>query len=286
MKKLSVAVILLAIAFFAGNCDKKDQSKIIVYDFVTVTNDMMVSYLVHTDIYFRVDHILRNMNDSLQLHPGGVYRWHQATVTIDPPDTISFPKSITIDYDSSRALDSINGLIAGELSGPYSVTNSRFVYTCENYSVDGYRVYGGDTIVNNGPEGEYMTYTFEVRNSYLLKERQPGEHDSIPCELILYPRWSEMKASTRFNTGYLSGTARDKMMFRVEIHPDYPLIKDEDCEFFRDGIFNYRVLDEDSNEVGDGVFDFGYPDPMTCDKYAAVVISGDGYRIQREFIMD
>ena len=72
----------------------------------------------------------------------------------------------------------------------------------------------------------------------------------------------------------------------MEVRPDYPLIKDLDCDFFRDGIFNYKVQDPSFVEVGDGIFDFGYPDPSACDKYSILVLDGAGYRVELEFIMD
>jgi hypothetical protein len=93
-------------------------------------------------------------------------------------------------------------------------------------------------------------------------------------------------ASTLFIPGgTFSGMASDSMEYLAVVDDYYPFIKERDCTYIRDGIFSYTVKNAAGAEIGNGVVDFGYVDPIICDKYAIVVVDGDGYRSEYYYIM-
>jgi hypothetical protein len=63
------------------------------------------------------------------------------------------------------------------------------------------------------------------------------------------------------------------------------MIKKTDCNYFNDGVFNYTIKDTDQSQIGVGVIDFWFVQG-DCDKYAIIIIDGDGYRVELQFNMD
>ena len=287
MKKEFLLISFLVIMIVFPTCQKDDlPGPIKYYDFKTTTNDFMLAYLIYSEAYFRVDEILRTFKDSLAVHPSGTYQWNNATVSFTPADTISFPKEFTIEYDSIRALDSITGRIGGAISDKFLTVNSEVGYSFGDYCVDGHQVFGGDFITNKGYDQGFFSFLFEVKDAYILKSISGTNTDSISFEMVEYVDWKDDFQQMLMFQALASGTATDSTRFAVDVIPEYPIIKEPSCEFIRDGIFNYIVIDWDFNIIGDGIIDFGFPDPDNCDKYAKVLIDGDGYQVDLDFIMD
>ncbi|MCK4677848.1 MAG: hypothetical protein KAT48_06935 [Bacteroidales bacterium] len=287
MKKEFLLISFLVIMIVFPTCQKDDlPGPIKYYDFKTTTNDFMLAYLIYSEAYFRVDEILRTFEDSLAVYPSGTYQWNNATVSFTPADTISFPKEFIIEYDSIRALDSITGRIGGTISDKFLTLNSEVVYSFDDYCVDEHQVFGGDFITNKGYDQGFFSFLFEVKDAYILKSISGTNTDSISFEMVEYVDWKDDFQQMLMFQALASGTATDSTRFAVDVIPEYPIIKEPSCEFIRDGIFNYIVIDWDFNIIGDGIIDFGFPDPDNCDKYAKVLIDGDGYQVDFDFIMD
>jgi len=285
-KKYLLPIAFLGMTFLWQGCLKNNNENIIYYDFQTVTENFMLAYLIHSETYFRLDSVFRSLNDSLALYPSGSYNWGKATMTVTPPDTVTYPKVFVLDYGSDRALDSLTGRITGNITKKYLETGSEINYTFVDFKVDSFDVKGFDTLRVQQNQGDVVNMTFMVRDGLIIRPLQDGSHDTITFECIEYPDYSFNVMQFSINEGYAAGLSTDSLHFAVDVDPNYPLIRHLGCPFISDGILNYHIRDYHSKSIGEGIIHFGFPAQGECDKYALIVVNGDGYQVQMEFIMD
>jgi len=287
MKKLIILFISVTLGITYLGCNKTNtDGPAKTYDFLTVSNDFMLSYLVHSEAFFLINEVLLTMDDSLQVYPDGNWQWDStAMITIDPPDTINYPKTIVIDYGDARALDSISGKISGALSGKYLEENTRFVYSFDDYIIDGHKVFATDSLTNNGTTSGEVSFLHSMSQTYIVLDWGQKGNDTILFDAIQRINYNLDEQKIMIHEGSASGEATDSLKFFVDVNPDYPLIKDFDCEFFRDGIFNYIVKEYDNSVIGNGIIDFWFV-KGECEKYAIIIVDGEDYRVELQFIMD
>jgi hypothetical protein len=284
MKKLIALIGIFWLLILSPSCNKNDDN-IRYYNFQTVTEDFMVAYLIYSEAYFRIDAILKTFEDSLSVHPSGTYPWGKATVTFTPADSNTYPKSFTLDY-GTRALDSLTGKISGNITKKYLEPGSVVSYTYLNYTVDSNTVMGFDTIWTQGETSGIISFIFAVNDGIIVKNLSDDGKDTITFESIEHPQLYVQSGQIIMSEAYAAGLSSDSMRFAVDVNSGYPLIKNPDCEFIGDGIFNYHIKDFLYTSIGEGSMDFGWPNPGDCDKYLGIGISATGYDVQIQFIMD
>ena len=285
MRKLFLLFLVISLGIIYSGCNKDPEEPDKYYDFNTVSNDFMLTYLIHAEAYFMINDVLLSMEDSLEVHPDGVYQYDSALVTINPPDIDVYPKTFVLDYDATRALDSISGKISGTLSAKYLETGTEIIYLFDNYIVDGNKVVASDTLLNNGANNGTISFEQKILHSALIKDWSVRTNDMVTFDMIQSIYLDTANLQITIPEGNGSGRASDSLQFFVDINTDYPLIKEANCEFFWDGIFDYVVKEKDNSVIGEGVIDFWFPQGV-CDKYAIIIVDGDGYRVELQFNMD
>jgi len=93
-----------------------------------------------------------------------------AVVTLSPNDTITFPKTMTIDFGSGCT--SVNGItrkgkIVATLSGKLKKTGTTISVALTNYYVNDYHVEGTYSITNNSGSGNGLNYTTAINGGKL-----------------------------------------------------------------------------------------------------------------------
>lgn len=282
---LRVFFYLLVPAFMlaAPGCKKDDPE---IYNFGQSTEDFMQNYLTYTHSFFYVHEMLASLEDSLAVHPGGTYNWKNAQISAQPAEPLIYPKTFIINFGIPRSSRGFTGSITGSVSTRYR-TAGAFV----EYSFDGLQIQEGTptgtcTIENQGMSVGRILLEFIISTGYLT--RYAGTDSSVTMWLqgnqdIL---WSESLQELSIPVGLLSGQASDSLQYIAEVDIDYHLIKDYECAFIRDGIFDYVVKNKNDNEIGAGVVDFGYINPAVCDKYVVVVVDAESNRSEYVYIME
>ncbi|MCX6233818.1 MAG: hypothetical protein NT175_03725 [Bacteroidetes bacterium] len=267
-------------------CNDKDNN-IKYYNFQRVTEDFMFAFLIQSEANFMVDAVLKTLEDSLAANPSGTYQWGSAQVTVTPADVSTYPKSFTLDY-GTRTLDSLSGKITGQMTDKYFESGCVVSYTFLDYIVDSNSVQGFDTIRIEGPGPSLNSFKYSIAmNDVLIIRTRPDDHkDTTSFEAIEHAQLVGLANQVVIPEAYMSGLSSDSMRFSVSVHADYSLIKDADCHFLSDGIFDYYIKDFYNSSIGEGAIDFGYPVPGACDKYAGISINGDGYTVDMQFVMD
>jgi hypothetical protein len=258
----------------------------VIYNFGISSEEYMQAYLSYSYIFFHVDEVLKNAEDSLIANPSGIYHWRGIQVTITPSDTATFPKSFTLEYQPARFPDSIRGTVAGTLSGHYLEAGTVVAYGFDELIINRGLVNGNCSIGSEGIfQGMYL-FHFEITGASIEKYSGTDSAALIAFAGTQEVFWSESPDQLQIPEGAFYGMATDSLQFTAVVKDTYPIIKEQDCTYIRDGIFDYEVNNANNVEVGVGIVDFGYYDPMICDKFAIIVVDGDGYRSEFYYIME
>lgn len=276
-------LFLLVLLVTVTGCKKDDPE---IYNFGQSTQDFMQSYLTYTHSCFCVQEMLASLEDSLALYPDGTYHWKNAQITAQPAEPLIYPKTFNIDFGTSRAGQGFKGIITGSVSTRYRTAGALVEYSFDGLQIEEGTPTGTCTIENQGMSVGKLLFEFIISNGYVT--RYAGTDSAVTMWLqgsqdIL---WSESLQEFTIPVVLLSGQASDSLQYMAGVNSDYHLIKDSDCDFIRDGIFDYVVKNINNNEIGAGVVDFGYINPAVCDKYAIVVVDAESNRFEYIYIME
>ncbi len=170
MKKLIATVTyVLALASLIFTGCKKEQN-----DIDTATSaDNAQSESVYNDVSSEVDNAAMS-NKFLDPSSTGVSTVTCPTITIDHPDSTTWPKVVTIDFGSTNCTNATGvnhrGQIIATFSGPYRAIGTVITITFNNYYVNDNHVEGTKTITNGGTNAlGQMFWTVVVQNAQITK---------------------------------------------------------------------------------------------------------------------
>jgi hypothetical protein len=272
-------IIVLSAFFFGSACKKNDEDKD-----QTAAMDNSTAENAFNDVFKQVDDAARQTSEAgtqkvTQLDSTGC-----ATVTITPFDTVTWPKTLTIDFGDWYCLCSDGryrkGKIIASLSGRYRDSATVITVSLEQYYVNNYHIEGAKTITNKGHIGtsngtQNLVYDIDVTNAVITSP----EGKQITWQSNRLREWiesentiSNLKDDVYLITGNALGVDQNGKDYTVNITS--PLRVALDCEWIESG--TVEIAPED---LAIRTVDFG---ASGCDANASVTINGITY----DFVMN
>jgi hypothetical protein len=196
-----------------------------------------------------------------------------ATVT---HDTISSPKTITIDFGNTNCMcnDGRNrrGIISVSYTGKYKDSGSIHTITFNNYFVNDNQVLGSKSVENKGLNNLNQTYFNVIVNGMIIKATTL---DTITWNANRIRTWIAGEGTpTRMDDEYsISGSSAGQkangQTYTKTITT--PLLKEIGCKWFKSGVVEIAPTGKAIRVV-----DFGNG---ACDNLATVTVNGNVYNI-------
>lgn len=192
------------VALFGGSllfvsCNKDEKSQLDNSSAIAVAEDDANSDNLFDDVYSEMDETVTDLEtEKYAVSSSGLKSIAvegSKTVTVSTPDTVSFPKTITIQYvnwtDMAGRIK--NGTINIVITGRYRTVGATKTVTFQNYSIDSISIEGTHTVENLGrtdlgylqykvslvggkvtfPNGLFITRAFERTRTWVAGEITP-----------------------------------------------------------------------------------------------------------------
>ncbi len=193
------------------------------------------------------------------------------TVTIDHPDSINWPKTITLDFSGDCTTENGN-ILSGQIiihqTARYRTDGMVRIITLNGFKINGYQVTGTKTITNLGLVNGFRTYSISVENGSVIT----SEGEVISTRSAQRTRaWIEGESTaTRWDdvylvTGTTSGTTVNGIAYTASI--TQPLRIARNCRWIEAGEISTTIP-----ELPEVVIDFGTGE---CDQIATVTVNGN-----------
>lgn len=201
-----------------------------------------------------------------------------ATVTIDPFDTLNWPKTITVDFGDSNCLCNDGKYRRGEIvaiiTGRYRDSLTNITITPQNYFVNDNHVEGTKSVMNLGhiTDGN-MTFAIVVSNGVITKpDGRQFQWDSERTRVWVEGEetsWPQILDDVYEITGTATGITVNGNNFFIEIVNALRI--ERDCNWIVSGTVNVQPLGKPLRvlDYGDG----------TCDDQATITVNGVVYEI-------
>lgn len=259
------SVFLASFLLILGGCQKENTPAAVMDETdVTLAEDDALAESVYDDIMASVDNAVMNTDDLL-FNSGlksAVISDSCPLVTVDRPDTVRWPKVITIDYG-----DGCEGFYGRTRSGKIKITiTARYrkegsTKTVEliNYTINNLKVEGTKVISNDGRnESGNLTFTVQLTGGKVMTE---DDEVIITREFTRTREWAAGEKTRNrwddiyFITGSSSGiNIKGKAYTRTITNP---LIKAASCVFIQSGTVVREVEGRPAStlDYGDGECD-------------------------------
>ena len=267
--------LLLTLAFVYVGCkkDREDKDQ-------RAAEDNAIAENAFNDVFKQVDNAAKETSEAgankiMQLDSIGC-----GTVTITPFDTLTWPKTLTIDFGSTNCLCSDGrfrkGKVIANLTGRYRDSLTVITVTLDQYYVNDYHIEGSKTITNLGHVGTYGTgghlkYSIVVANAKITPPtgnpvywNSTRTREWIEGEATSWPTWTD---DVYLIDGSADGTDANSNTFTVTITT--PLRIALDCKWIESG-----TVEIAPDGLAIRTVDFGNG---TCDNQASVTINGVTY---------
>jgi len=275
-------MIILAAAVVLGltGCREEDER-----DFDTVTSqDLAIAQEKWDDIY----NISEEGTNYTEHDPDGkraIRTWYInscATITVDSawPDT-TYPKTIVIDFGTGCVGNdgrTRSGKLTIVTTGRYRESGTQITTSPTNYYVDGYKVEGTKTVVNQGFTGDNLIYTVDVNNAKITKP----DGGQVLYSSIRQREWAEgietnlvqdgiagLRDDVYWITGSIDGVNSAGRAFTSRITEK--LVVELDCRHITSGSLTTTPADLEPRTINWGT--------GTCDNVATVTIAGRTFTI-------
>jgi hypothetical protein len=282
MKRRSVfQAILLAFAVVSVlaivGCTKDDDNNSV---YQSSARDQAAADNLFSDVMNQVDLAARQLEDELPVAGQMKYSLDGgcATITITPWDTITWPKTITVDFGETNCEGADGryrrGIIQATITGHYLDSLTEVTITPMSYYVNDYKVDGLKTLKNLG----HVTngkMTFSIRVEYgTITDPEGGQFFWESDRIRVWTQgeetaWPAVMDDVFEISGESSGTTRSGINFLIQ--STQPLRIERTCEWIVSGEleitpegYSTRILN-----YGDG----------TCDDKAIVTVNGNTYNI-------
>ena len=202
------------------------------------------------------------------------------TITITPFDSVTWPKTLTIDFGTTNCLCSDfkyrRGKIIATLSGRYGDSASVINISLNQYYVNDYHIEGTKTITNLGHVGTYnngnnLMYSVVISNAKItppngntISWNSTRTREWIEGESTKWPNWMD---DVYRISGAANGTDQNGNSFTVNITT--PLRIALNCQWIESGTVEIKP-----QNLGIRTVDFGNGN---CDDQATVTINGTTY---------
>ena len=281
----SLLIIFCLGMIFLPACEDEEPE---IYDFRPVSEDFMQAYVTCIHLFFYIDQMAKSVEDSLSDHPEGSYMLNGGNVTMDPAVAGEYPKTFQVDFGTTGTDDIISGRITGSISAPYLSEGSNVFYEYDDLIVHKDSPTGTNLITNNGLSSGKMLFNFQITENTFIRDFEADSAYPVTFDGFHQVLWSASDDDLTMPFGSFTGQSirADSLSFLAIVDEDYKLIKDPDCTYIRDGIFDITVYVDLNKEVGEGVVDFGFMNPLDCDQYVIAVVDGEANRTEFVYLMD
>ncbi len=272
MKTKTAIIAMLAISFFAISSCKKDKTN----------NDEETELLIEvqkndaeaTKIYNLINDEVNDLSahiDSLNYVTPSKTLDSCVTITINHPDTTTWPKTVVIDF-SGNCTTSNGNVLSGQIiivqTNRYRADGMVRTITFNSFRINSNIVSGTKTITNIGLVNGFRTYSVTIANGsittpdgeVILTRTAQRTRTWIQGEST-YTIWDDVNSIT----GVTSGTTRSDKSYTATIVE--PLIVARSCRWIKQGKIALNI--EDLPEI---IIDFG---SGTCDQTATVTVNGN-----------
>lgn len=193
------------------------------------------------------------------------------TITINHPDTTTWPKTITLDFSGACTNENgntLSGQIVITQTNRYRTEGMVRTITLNGFRINGYLVSGTKTITNTGAANGFKTFSVAITNGSVTTP----EGEVIVTRTAQRTRtWIEGESTaTRLDDAYLitgstSGTTRNGKEFTATITS--PLKVARSCRWIEQGEITTTIVDGPTV-----VINFGNG---SCDQVATITINGN-----------
>lgn len=269
MKKLFYICFIISIVGLTGfslnSCRKAEREEL-----KEISSENSLAEGIFDDVFRQVDNSYDGIVNYSKSASSG------ATVTILPNDSITYPKTLTIDFGDgvtdARAVTR-KGKIIAVFSGHYKDSGTIITVSLENYYRDQYQVTGSKTIVNKGVNANgNLEYSVDVINASITSDEGTISWDSKRTRewtAGYSTPWPKFWDDEYLISGTASGTSMKGKKFDIKISE--PLLVKFDCKWISSGKIEITPAGADPR-----IIDFGNGD---CDEEATLTIRNKTYNI-------
>lgn len=266
-------ISFLIAAIINSSCQREDEITQIDSDTTTAKDHALAEFLFN-EVQTIADQAqqgnlgnFREVNDTLYLGCAIIIR-----------DTVSNPKTITVDFGSNNCLcqDGRNrrGKIISSYIGNYRDSGTVITHITEEYFVNDHKINATKTVTNKGKNASNQSWFQIIENGTIIKANNGG---TINWSSNRIRKWvnGELTANGVWQddvyeiTGTANGTSSNNIIFSVLITS--PLQIKLNCQFISSGKLEFSPSNRPIRHI-----DFGNE---ICDNLATVTINGNVYNI-------
>lgn len=262
-KFFSLTTALLLLLVFTA-CDKdediiKDPPLTDSQKALNVMTDYVLVNKLFSDAANEADAAAKDADDQIGGETRGQKNGYYPVVTVSPFDTVTWPKTVTVDYGESNFLCQDGryrrGKIIFEISYWYHVEGTVLTVNFDDYYQDDHKLDGTKVITNTGRNSDNnLVYTVEINDGLVIT---PDEKE-IYYEQNSQREWIEGE-DTPLNVcddvylidGVQSGISSDNVTYSITV------IESLDvrvcCKYIRDGVLDIDIQDLPTVTVNYGV---------------------------------
>jgi hypothetical protein len=281
---ISLGVLFTALVFISA-CEITYVSNVTTEQTLTVLEQSSQSTTMFKDIFNQVNNTMRYAEDSIKEvnEAKPVVKDPFPALSIEPFDSETWPKTITLDYGPVDHLCSDmrerRGKIIITATDFYSQPGSKLSIVFDNFYQDNYKIEGTqsihfveiskdslpqfDVMVENGtihaPDAKTYHYTQETHREWKEGSNTPLLYEDDVYEI----------------TGIQEGFSSDSIEYTLSIRDESPLNVWVKCRWIRAGVLDIDILSMDD----DITLDYGEGE---CDNYATATFRGSEYLINME----
>lgn len=274
MKKLLILLPVLVIACFAFNrCIKDAKTPDPGYNVIEAGVNATQIMETPLDIYLQADRAIRFQRDSIiSKHINQstfTFKMGYISLTVSPADTITYPKTVTLDFGADTSL-TYTGKMIIRMNGNMRVAGSNCSITYNNLITGQSLITGNDSIISFGNNGSGSIIShYNMHGGHLTGY----QNKSINYDGRLFGKFDISTSTSHIDSLAIVATDASNVVYKLNniktFHPNLA----PTCNYFNSGIINADIL---INNVltGNMAFDYGYVDQgsaaYVCDNLGAI----------------
>ena len=272
MKKLLFLLTILIVAGFSLNsCLKEAKAPAAGYD-VTETG-VNSSQLIEAplDVFLQADRAIRLQRDSIVARNINQstfsFKIGYINFTVTPADTITFPKTVTVDFGTDTS-KTYTGKMILKLNGKMRTNGSNCAITYVNLITGKSLITGTDSIISSGLSNGNVITRYNMHGGHLVGYN----NKNITYSGRVISKFNLTSGTNVLDSVEINATDANQYVYKLYSVPVFKLQITSDCNYFNTGAI---VSDVKINNVltGNMAFDFGYsPSGYTnaCDANGAI----------------
>ncbi len=257
MKKIIVLLAVLFVAGFSFYSCVKDSTPAPGYNVVETGVNSTQLMETPLDLYLQADRAIRFQRDSI-ISKGlnqatATFKIGYISLTVAPADTITFPKTLTLDFgsDTSKAY---TGKMIIRMTGNMRNSGSKCFISYQNLITGNSLISGTDSIFSSGKNSSgSIVSQYNMHGGQLVGYKSK----TISYNGRIIGKFNLSSGTNIIDSLEIKGTDANLFNYRLYSYPNYRLQVLADCNYFNFGVI---ISDITINGIltGNMAFDFGY----------------------------